>query len=440
MSKSPVTIEDMFETKSITNPVLAPDDKGAVFIVTELNEQDNNYYSAIHYVNLETKSVTQWTFGKQKVSSPKWSADGQMVAFLSNRTETNQLYVLKVTGGEARQLTDVKHSIDSFEWSPCGQKIWCSGTVKFGETFASTEQAEDKFSQSIRITRMKYEADRIGVVPQDEWTQIGWVDLATENITDFTTEPFHHSLEAVSSDGKQLVMGVNRAEHDDHDVSTPLILVDIETKDEMILCDAQGYVGQVHFSKDDRYIAYVGSDLTHINATQADVFVYDEADGLTMNMTAALDAPVGNESIAVHLQQAAAPGVVWTEDEQLYFQLSVMGDVRLYAATLDGAMYPATGEDEHVYGYDVSSTGEFALLTVSTPTHPGELYYQTIATGERIALTSLNERWLNKAKPDTFHYSNSEIDLEGWLMRPTEYDENTDYPVKEIIGWFERYL
>ncbi|PIC64486.1 peptidase [Sporosarcina sp. P13] len=432
MGKRSVTIHDLFETKSVTNPVLAPDDKTAVIVVTSMNKEDNAYYSAIHHVDLETKDVTQWTFGKQKVSAPKWSADGKMLAYLSNRTETNQLYVLPVGGGEARQLTNCKNGIDSFEWSPCGQKIWCSGTVKIGETFSSTEKTEEEFPQPIRVTKMKYKADRIGIVPQDEYTQIGCIDIATETISDFTSEPFHHSLQAVSSDGKQLVMGVKRLQEDDHDFSSPLVLVDIETKEETVLLDAQGYFGNVHFSKDDRYIAYVGFDLTFKNATQADVFVYDQTDGLTMNMTAGLDAPVGDESISDHLQQAYAPGVVWTEDEQLYFQLSVMGDVRLYAAMLDGSIYPATGEDEHIYGYDVATNGEFALLTVSKATHPGELYYQTIATGERIALTSFNEDWLKKVQlvqPQAVYYTNDHIDVQGWLLKPADYKEGQTYPL-----------
>ncbi|MBY0223516.1 S9 family peptidase [Sporosarcina aquimarina] len=438
MEKRPVGINDLFETKSVTNPVLSPNDEEAVVVVTEMNKEDNEYYSTIHHIDLGTQDVTQWTFGKQKVSMPKWSADGKMLAFLSNRTEKNQLYVLQTAGGEARQLTECKNGVDSFEWAPSGQKIWFSGRVKTGETFASKEEAKKEFPQPVRVTKMKYKADGAGILQQDEFAQIGCIDLATCSMTNFTSEPCNHSLEAVSNDGKQLVIGVKRMENDDQDFSLPLILVDTETKEETVLVDEQGYFGNVHFSKDDRYIAYVGADLTFKNATQADVFVYDQANGLTMNLTAGIDAPVGDDSISDHLQQAAAPGVVWTEDEQLYFQLSVMGDVRLYAATLDGAIYPATGEEEHVYGYDVSSNGEFALLTVSTATNPGELYHQSIATGERTALTTFNENWLKKVQPvapRAVQYMSGATEVHGWLLKPADYEEGKQYPlIVEIHG------
>ena len=73
-----------------------------------------------------------------------------------------------------------------------------------------------------------------------------------------------------------------------------------------------------------------------------------------------------------------------------------MGDIRLYFASLEGEVYPASPENEHVYGYDVSADGEFALVAVSNSVNPGELYKQTIATGEREALTSFNETYLKK--------------------------------------------
>ncbi|PIC79865.1 peptidase [Sporosarcina sp. P18a] len=438
MNKRVVTIEDLFETKSVTNPVLAPNDQEAVFTVTELNKKDNAYHSAIHHIDLQTGDVTRWTYGKHQVSAPKWSPDGKKLAFLSNRSETNQLYIMQKTGGEAYALTDCKKGIDSFEWSPCGKKIWFTGTLKTGETFSTTVQKQKGFPQPIRVTKMKYKADFIGVVPQDEYTQIGYVELATCTICNFTMEPFDHSLEAVSHDGKQLVVGINRNEQSDHDFSIPFVLLDVETKKETVILDEQGFFGGVAFSKDDRYIAYTGYDMTFQNVTQADVFVYDQTNGQTMNLTAGIDAPIGDESISDHLQQVIAPGVVWTEDEQLYFQLSSMGEVRLYAATLDGAIYPATGEEEHVYGYDVARDAEFALLTVSTMTNPGELYRQTIATGERIKLTSFNEDWLKRValvEPETIHYTNDHVNIQGWLMKPANFIEGKTYPlIVEIHG------
>ncbi|MBW9235393.1 hypothetical protein JQK62_24970, partial [Leptospira santarosai] len=102
-------------------------------------------------------------------------------------------------------------------------------------------------------------------------------------------------------------------------------------------------------------------------------------------------------------------------------------------------MYPATGEDEYIYGYDVAKSGEFALLTLSNPTHIGELYIQTIATGERQALTSFNEAFENEVElvsPEAIVYEGAEgWDVHGWLMKPAGYVQGEKYPlIVEIHG------
>jgi len=54
-----------------------------------------------------------------------WSPDSRQLAFLSNAQTPDQLqlYVAKVTGGEARRLTDLKGSLDSPSWSPDGKTL-----------------------------------------------------------------------------------------------------------------------------------------------------------------------------------------------------------------------------------------------------------------------------------------------------------------------------
>lgn len=437
MTKRTITADDLFETKSVTNPVLSPDAASAVFIVTEMNKKENAYYSVLYHVNMQTEEHTRWTFGKERISSPKWSADGTKIAFLSDRSGTHQLYTMQAAGGEARQLTFCTRGIDAFYWSPCGENIWFSGSLRTGETFAQTEEKEEDCPQPVRVTKMKYKADGAGLLAQDEFSQIGSVHLATCAVKNFTAEPFDHSLEAVSHDGTLLVIGVNRSENDDFDFSMPFFIVDTKTKEERLLADAQGYFGSVQFSKDDRCIAYMGADLTYKNATHTALYVYDRTDGTTMNLTASIDAPAGDEIISDHLQQAETPGVVWT-DHGLYFQLSVMGDVRLYLATLDGAVYPATGEDEHVYGFDLPENGEFALLAVSTPVNPGELVKHCITTGERKVLTSFNENWLKKvqlSKPQAIQFTNDGFTVHGWLMKPAHFEADKKYPLAvEIHG------
>ena len=84
MEKRKLKVSDLFKLQSVTNPQLSPDGKEAVFVETHIDEEDNKYVSNLFHVDLESSEVTQWTHGKSSVSSPKWSADGKQIAFLSN--------------------------------------------------------------------------------------------------------------------------------------------------------------------------------------------------------------------------------------------------------------------------------------------------------------------------------------------------------------------
>ncbi|MFS0575554.1 S9 family peptidase [Sporosarcina sp. 179-K 3D1 HS] len=440
MKERRVEAEDLFELQSVTNPRLSPDGKAAVFIKTHIDEEQNKYVANLFHIDLVSNEVTQWTHGSQRVSSPAWSADGEQIAFLSDREEKNQLYVLSAKGGEARKFTSFANGVMSFHWSPCGNQIWFSAELKKGKSFTDIEgQEEPQKPEPVRITKMKYKMDGAGLLKQDTFRQIGCLDMETGAVTPFTEGDHQHTLHAVSHDSKQLVISVNRRDNQDFDFRQPLYLVNVDTKEETVIIDEDGAYGSVRFSFDNRYIAFTGADRTYENATHACVYVYDTANGVCLNLTEGLGAPVGDAVVADHQQGAAVPGVVWTKDDHLYFQLSTMGDVLLYFASLDGALFPATPQNEHVYDYDISADGEFALLCISDPVNPGELVRHVITTGEREALTSFNQKYVEETElvaPEPIVFAGAEgWDVHGWLMKPTDFVEGERYPlIVEIHG------
>src|SRR5215467_8186659 len=70
----------------------------------------NTTSSAIWLVNAgEGKVATPWqvTSGEQHDFAARWSPDGRTLAFLSDRGGTPQVYLLPLSGGEARQLSNL---------------------------------------------------------------------------------------------------------------------------------------------------------------------------------------------------------------------------------------------------------------------------------------------------------------------------------------------
>ena len=187
MAKRKLEATDLFKIQSITNPVISPDGNEAVFIRTEMHKKDNKYYAYLYHVNIETNEVTQWTHAKEKVSSPKWSADGKQLAFISNRDDKNQIYIMSAKGGEAKQLTKFEKGVSSFIWSPCSKKIWFSASLKEGKSWTDeAEKKENKLPEAYVVDKMKYHNDGVGLLPKDTYRQIGSIVIASGEITAFT--------------------------------------------------------------------------------------------------------------------------------------------------------------------------------------------------------------------------------------------------------------
>lgn len=63
----------------------------------------------------------------QKNWSPRWSPNGQLLAFLSQRTGYHEVWVFRPETGQTQQLTHASHDLADIAWSPDGQ--WLAATI-----------------------------------------------------------------------------------------------------------------------------------------------------------------------------------------------------------------------------------------------------------------------------------------------------------------------
>src|SRR4030095_15956463 len=104
-------------------------------------------------------------YGDKSSTNPKWSPDGSMIAFTSNRKDNrNQLYLLRIAGGEAEQITDGKGSVGDFEWSPSGKSI----AYTMADPKTDDEEKNDKGRNDFRWIDENTKYARLYVVPLDK--------------------------------------------------------------------------------------------------------------------------------------------------------------------------------------------------------------------------------------------------------------------------------
>src|SRR5579884_2403748 len=125
-AKRGVTAEDYFAFENISDARISPDGKQVAYVVTTVDQKRNRRNSSIWLVGIDGHSAPRrLTAEGASSNSPRWSADGTRLAFLSARATDStseparpQICILPTDGGEAQVLTHLKNGVSAFQWSP----------------------------------------------------------------------------------------------------------------------------------------------------------------------------------------------------------------------------------------------------------------------------------------------------------------------------------
>src|SRR5467141_2051113 len=117
-----LTPEASLNLRSISDLQFSPDGNRLAFVVTEPAKGERKARHIWIYEK-QSGSIRQFTYSIKSDFLPRWSPDGQQLAFLSDRDDQQQVYAMRANGGEAGALTKGKRSIQNFAWSPDGKQI-----------------------------------------------------------------------------------------------------------------------------------------------------------------------------------------------------------------------------------------------------------------------------------------------------------------------------
>src|SRR2546421_4576274 len=190
LPKVPPTVDQILSLKRAGSPAISPDGRFVAYTVRETNWDDNAYETEIWLADVSNATTRQLTNAKKSSRAPAWSADGSKLAFISDRADKNQIYVINPSGGEADAVTAVEDGVNSFEWAPDGARI----------AYTATEPK----SAALKDREKKY--GDFKVVEQDyRMSQLFVIDLATKRTRTLASGTFTVGSFEWSPDGTRIV-------------------------------------------------------------------------------------------------------------------------------------------------------------------------------------------------------------------------------------------
>lgn len=115
-------ITDYAKFVNISDPQISPNGKSIVIVVSRPDYVNNRYNAELVLVDVASAKRTVLTQDRFSVSSPRWSPNGEQLAFIARtgqgKDALNQIFLLSMSGGESKQITKAPKGVQHFAWSP----------------------------------------------------------------------------------------------------------------------------------------------------------------------------------------------------------------------------------------------------------------------------------------------------------------------------------
>jgi len=438
-SPLPLSPEDLYEFRFLTDAQISPDGARIAYSVKTANPKRDGYLGAIWLVSADGATPpVQITAGTAQDSSPRWSPDGSELAFTSDRGEVPQgrkrpprnVFVLDLAGGEARQLTRFGDDCSELVWAPDGGHL--AFVVRDPKDSADEEDG-------VRVyDRARYRSDEGGLSDgrrKHVWI-VGVDGSAPRKVTDGDWDDGQPEF---SPDGREIAFVSNRTERRDLNTVADIHVASLSGETRRIT-DGEGSYGNPSWSPDGTVITAYGTECAiGSSARNIHIWAFPKKGGPGRDLLEGWDRSVGSSVISDMRAHAQTLPPAWTGDDRILFLGSDQGTANAYScASAGGDVRAETVGAHQVVAWSLDrSLRRFAAI-VATATDPGNLVVGEVGGPMRKA-TCLNDELLGSryiAAPERVEFTGADgWKIEGWLMKPREFDPAKKWPlVLEIHG------
>lgn len=430
---------DVFELEVATDPQISPDGSRVAYVRQSMDIMSDRSVSNIWIVDAKGGNHRPLLSGPRNFSSPRWSPSGDRIAYISKvYGRGTQIHVRWMDTGQTAVLSNVRHEPASLTWSPDGKQIAFAMFVEEAANTLVTPPAAPKGADWAPpvtvIERMRFRSEDKGFLDAGR-SQLFVLSAEGGTPKILTSGDFEHGGPlSWMPDGESIVFSANRRADWEYELrESELWTVNVASADLRQLTDRTGPDHSPAVSPDGTKIAYLGFDDRRMGYEISNVYLMDVSDGSTRILTGNFDRGIG----AVSWLGGSKKLLVAYDDHgrRHIATLSTSGKITSVADDVGAVIL---GRPYTSGSFSVANNGAYAY-SAGRPDRPADI---GVGRGSKTPtrITDLNadlfdHKTLGEVEEIRWRSSFDELEIQGWLVKPPNFDPAKKYPlILEIHG------
>ncbi len=403
--------EDLLLQAQVQDIALSPD--GSTVVYSRRVIADGKYRTHLWLVRWTGGEARQLTFAAANDTGPRFSPDGRSLVFISDRGGHCQSWILPLDGGEPRLAAEIEGDAKSARWSPDGSRLLVlapSGVERLavGDPKDPTARVIDDFAWRLDASGFRNQLASVWIADFDGGDPRRVTDPAWE-VLDARWMPDGRHI-AVVADAEPDAAMRRFSER----AAVWRVAVD-DRGEPKKLATLPGGVAAVRPSPDGSRVAVVGKDFPR-QPSWADNHLYISDGEDTRRLGPDLDRPVGNVTTGDLVVRGSGVSFEWVDERTIVAQVGDAGRTIPYRFDTDSGD-PAPLISGEIVANSLTLAGDRIVMVASDRGRPTEVY--AVADGAVRQLSHNGSDWLEPHRRDPVRQTVTHPEghtFETWLI------------------------
>jgi acylaminoacyl-peptidase len=431
------TAEDIFSLEYASDPQISPDGTQVVYVRNSNDIMTDGKNTNLWLIDVKSQQQVPLFSDDKQYSQPRWSADGEKIAFVSNLTGSHQIHVHYLKENKTALVSQLQTRTSKLAWSPDGKWLAFTQKVKEKPTVIAKMPNKPKGAKwnkpVIVIDQAYYQADGKGLL-KPGYQQIFVLPSEGGTPRQLTHDSYNHQgTLAWSHDSTSIVFSANRIKDWEYKrLEGNLYQVQVATGELTELTSSPGKEYNPVFSENGKKLSFLSGSNALNPYRNAKLNIMDWKTKKISQITKDFDRSVRDQQ--------------WLSNTSLAFSYDNFGKRKLATISTKGKIKDLTDTlsgttlgRPYISGSFTASTSGMMAYTIGSTASPADV--AVIKSAKKpIVLTQLNEDLLAHKTLGQVHEVNykSSFDgepIQGWYITPPNFDPKKKYPlILEIHG------